>query len=291
MKKLSTICLLLLIMTGIIKPQNADDYFPYAVGNTWQYRTMEGDLKTDTITKDSVDNDGNVYLNYNNSTGMFEWIYKITKDKDSVFIFPTRHNDLEYVFPLEKGKEWIIESYGEDRYVGYVYDTYKVEVFGDSVDTYSVAYLVTTEDTITWPGNYQPQPIRVIAKGFGVIAEYEETTYKKLVGAVINGKTYGKIVSVETENNSLPSHIKLYQNYPNPFNPSTVISWQLVVSGNVQLKVYDILGRKIKTLVNAYQSVGKHEVLFNGANLPSGIYIYRLIAGNKSINKKMLLIK
>ncbi len=291
MKKLSTIYLLLLIMTGIIKPQNADDYFPYAVGNTWQYRTMEGDLKTTTITKDSVDNDGNVFLNYNNQTGIFEWIYKITKDKDSVFIFPAQHNDLEYVFPLEKGKEWIIESYGEDRSVGYVYDTYKVVVFGDSVDTYSVAYLVTTEDTITWPGNYQPQPVRIMAKGFGVIEEYEETTFKKLVGAVINGKTYGKIVSVETENNSLPSRIKLYQNYPNPFNPETAISFQLSSLSFVILKVFDVLGSEVATLVNEEKPQGNYTVSFNANKLSSGIYFYTIRAGKFHRTKKMVLLR
>ena len=289
MKKLSTICLILLIMTGIIKPQNADDYFPYAVGNTWQYRTMEGDLKTDTITKDSVNNDGNVYLYYNNDTGP---TYKITKDKDSVFIYPgSSYNKLEYVFPLEKGKEWIIESYGEDRSVGYVYDTYKVEVFGDSVDTYSVAYLVTTEDTISWPGNYQPQPIRIIAKGFGVIAEYEETTYKKLVGAVINGKTYGKIVSVETENNSLPSHIKLYQNYPNPFNPTTVISYSLKEDGIVVIKVLDVLGKVVSTLVNDIKPAGFYKVNFDARKLSSGIYFYTIKSNNFFDRKKMILLK
>jgi hypothetical protein len=279
-------------MNGIIIPQNVDDYFPHAVGNTWQYQTMEGNFKTDIITKDSVDSDGNIFLNFDNQTGMFEWKYKITRNKDSIFISPTRRNDLEYTFPLEKGKEWIIYSDYESKYVGYVFDSYKVEVFGDSVDVFGVAYFGTTiDDTISWPGNYLAQPIRIMAKGFGVIEEYEETTYKILTGAVINGKTYGTIVSIETGKDILPSHIELYQNYPNPFNPSTVISWQLAESINVNLKVYDILGREIKTLVNTYQTAGKHEVLFDGSNLPSGIYIYRLSAGNISINKKMLLLK
>lgn len=291
MKRLKYIYFLLLLMNVLMKSQNADDYFPHSVGNTWQYRTMEGGLQTKTITKDSVDNDGNLFINYNNQTGMFQWKYKIKKDKDSVFISPTRRNDLEYVFPLEKGKEWVIESYGNDRYVGYVYDSYKVKLFGDSINAFAVAYFVTEEDTITWPGNYLAQPIRILAEGLGVIEEYEETTYKILSGAVINGKTYGQIVSVNIEENVIPSSIELYQNYPNPFNPSTVISWLLPVGNNVQLIIYDILGREIITPVNIYQPAGKHEFLFDASDLSSGLYIYRLKVGKQSIHKKMLLVK
>ena len=84
---------------------------------------------------------------------------------------------------------------------------------------------------------------------------------------------------------------KLYQNYPNPFNPSTHISYQLQESVFVKLRVYDILGREVKTLVNKYQNAGNYSVQFDASNLPSGAYFYRLEAGTYHDIKKLLLLK
>jgi hypothetical protein len=101
-------------------------------------------------------------------------------------------------------------------------------------------------------------------------------------------------VSVEPENNVV-SDFKLEQNYPNPFNPSTVISYQLPVNGNVILKVYDILGNEVVTLVNEEQPAGKYEVDFNSSSIKhlpsSGIYFYQLKAGSFIETKKMILLK
>ncbi len=80
------------------------------------------------------------------------------------------------------------------------------------------------------------------------------------------------------------------QNYPNPFNPTTMISYSLRTGGNVALRVYDVLGRKVMTLVNGYQSAGIHSAEFSGESLASGVYFYRLVApGIDQINKMILL--
>jgi hypothetical protein len=89
----------------------------------------------------------------------------------------------------------------------------------------------------------------------------------------------------------------LFQNYPNPFNPSTVISYQLPNDSKVTLKLYDVLGKEITTLVNEYKGAGKYSVEFsagscgNAANLPSGIYFYELRANDFVTSKKMILLK
>ncbi|MGD8777654.1 MAG: T9SS type A sorting domain-containing protein [Ignavibacteria bacterium] len=83
----------------------------------------------------------------------------------------------------------------------------------------------------------------------------------------------------------------LDQNYPNPFNPTTTINYQIPETGNVTLKVYDVLGREVKTLVNETQKAGIYEVGFNASNLASGIYIYRLQAGEFTSIKKLMLMK
>jgi len=89
----------------------------------------------------------------------------------------------------------------------------------------------------------------------------------------------------------LPNQFTLEQNYPNPFNPNTAISFQLSAISNVTLKVYDILGNEITTLVDMRLNAGKHKVEFDASKLASGVYIYNLTAGSYTDSKKMLLLK
>ncbi len=89
----------------------------------------------------------------------------------------------------------------------------------------------------------------------------------------------------------LPRSFELGQNYPNPFNPSTVISYQLPISSEVRLVIYDMLGREVATLVNGRQEAGRYSVSFNAASLSSGVYFYRLQASNFVETRKMMLVK
>ncbi|MFZ1081123.1 MAG: T9SS type A sorting domain-containing protein, partial [Candidatus Kryptoniota bacterium] len=84
---------------------------------------------------------------------------------------------------------------------------------------------------------------------------------------------------------------ELYQNYPNPFNPTTIIQYRLPAVSHVTLKVYDVLGREVATLVNGRETVGEHVVQFNGSRFASGVYFYRLQAGSYSRTLKLLLLK
>lgn len=81
------------------------------------------------------------------------------------------------------------------------------------------------------------------------------------------------------------------QNYPNPFNPTTIIKYQLPKDGFVTLKVYDILGKEIKTLVNEYKPSGRYEITFDGSSLASGVYVYKLDVNNFSTSRKFILMK
>lgn len=119
--------------------------------------------------------------------------------------------------------------------------------------------------------------------------------------AVFGGKDpKGKVVpyveiligeTVPVDNESIPTSFVLEQNYPNPFNPETFINFHLPTTSNVQLKVYDILGNEIATLVNEIKQPGVYNVKFNAEKLPSGVYIYKLQAGKYLAIKKMMLIK
>ena len=89
----------------------------------------------------------------------------------------------------------------------------------------------------------------------------------------------------------VPKDINLLQNYPNPFNPVTDIKFTLPEAAKVTLKVYNIIGQELAQLVNGVEEVGYHSIKFEGSELPSGTYIYRLQAGNFVQTKKMVLLK
>ena len=88
-----------------------------------------------------------------------------------------------------------------------------------------------------------------------------------------------------------PSVFYLGQNYPNPFNPSTNIKYSIPADGLVTLKVYDLLGKEVVTLVNDYKQAGTFDVVFDGSNLASGVYYYQLITGELTATKKLMLTK
>ncbi len=114
--------------------------------------------------------------------------------------------------------------------------------------------------------------------------------YATLTG-VVNENLWLTATSVSQTTNAIPSKFTLLQNYPNPFNPSTKISYQLPVAAHVTLKIYDVLGRELKTLVNQHENAGIHLVTFEATNLPSGVYFFRLEAGAYHDSKKLLLLK
>jgi hypothetical protein len=98
-------------------------------------------------------------------------------------------------------------------------------------------------------------------------------------------------IEVKQISNIVPSSYSLQQNYPNPFNPATNIRYQIANNSFVVLRVYDILGKEIATLVNDKLSAGTYEVKFDGSNLPSGIYFYKLETENFKEIKRMMMIK
>ena len=112
-------------------------------------------------------------------------------------------------------------------------------------------------------------------------------------GTIIHTTDGGGIVGVEEikTTSSIPDDYLLFQNYPNPFNPSTTIRWQIPKAGFVTLKIYDVLGKEITTLVDEYKPVGEYKIEFNGMDLSSGIYFYQLKTGGFIQTKKMILIK
>jgi hypothetical protein len=139
---------------------------------------------------------------------------------------------------------------------------------------------------------------RTFAKNIGLISDYSnnghQTTFINISGYVINGVVYGDtsmVTGINQISSEIPEDFSLSQNYPNPFNPQTNIKFQIPESGFVKLTIFDALGREIQTIVHRQLSPGIYSVDFNGSNLPSGIYYYRIEAGSYTETKKMVLIK
>jgi len=109
--------------------------------------------------------------------------------------------------------------------------------------------------------------------------------------AAIYHTTNGGIAGVNLSGNLIPVMYSLSQNYPNPFNPVTNLEFGISDLGFVSLKVYDMLGKEVTTLVNEKLNPGKYKVEFDGNKLPSGVYFYRLVAGEFTETKRMMLIQ
>jgi hypothetical protein len=138
-------------------------------------------------------------------------------------------------------------------------------------------------------------------KGIGIVKSYGyapiiEYSPISLAAAVIDGVKYGDttLTSISKQfqdDKYVPSAFQLLQNYPNPFNPTTRIEFSLPKASRVILKIHDLLGKEIGTLINEKLPAGVHSTIWNATNYPTGIYFYRLQTENFSKTKKLLLIK
>lgn len=103
--------------------------------------------------------------------------------------------------------------------------------------------------------------------------------------------SYAQIPLDVNETAASPNSFRLYQNYPNPFNPGTTIEFSIPSAQIVTLKVYNLLGQEVATLVNGLQTAGEHRIQWNAASLPTGFYFYKMERGNFSQTRKLMLMK
>jgi hypothetical protein len=116
-------------------------------------------------------------------------------------------------------------------------------------------------------------------------SQYGSNVVYKYVGPRIISSVEEEIIDL------LPTGYSLSQNYPNPFNPSTKIKYSIPQTSNVVIKVFDVLGNEVATLMDEEKYIGTYELTWNAENLPSGVYFYQLKAGDFISTKKMILIK
>lgn len=124
----------------------------------------------------------------------------------------------------------------------------------------------------------------------GWTAKFDKSLNREVsLGAFMPGE--GRLYSLQPDPDNVPFQFNLYQNYPNPFNPVTNIKYSLPGDADVVIKVYDIIGREVRTLVNGFRKKGYYDEQFDGRNFASGVYFYKITAGNYSESRKMVLVK
>ena len=198
------------------------------------------------------------------------------------------------------GTRWA-SAFSDPQYI--IVDLGSVQSIGEILlyweAAYGKAYLVQLSDDGT---NYRTIYTEMNGDGgIDKITTSENSRYVKILG-LQRGTQYGyslfEIVvhgtpstDVQAATLTLPTVFSLGNNYPNPFNPVTIVDFQLPVAAHVKLNVFDILGREVEVLVNEKKDAGAYSVRFDASGLPSGVYFYRMQAGDFSQTRKLLLLK
>jgi photosystem II stability/assembly factor-like uncharacterized protein len=186
------------------------------------------------------------------------------------------------------GTNWDSISYNHYKYNSVFFVNENTGWIGGSASTDSSCIGYTTNGGLSWT----LQKKNYLAEVTNIYFINNLTGWATLYNSSnILRTTTGGVSFISNISNEIPSEYYLYQNYPNPFNPATNIKYQISKKSNVVIKIFDILGKEIATLVNEKQTQGTYEVSFDGINLPSGIYFYRITAGDFSDIKRMILLK
>ena len=162
---------------------------------------------------------------------------------------------------------------------------YEIDITTDSLSTTGITsyYPNAADSTFLLPG------LNTQATYFWRVRAYYPDRYQGTPSYWLSFQTV--VLGIKENGSGVPRRYTLNQNYPNPFNPTTQIGYTLAKASNVTVTVYDILGQQIATLVNGKNEPGEHSISWNALNSPSGVYFYRIIAGDFVQTKKMILMK
>ena len=281
-------------------------FLPFNPNNRWRYNEyyISSGYADSTLLRsywleengDTIHMGMKSYFAVNNSLTDIKTYYRFPLNDPRLFLFDSTVTGLEYVI---ENVDSSLHAVLPDSRFG---QNHAVEFVALSLsDKFHLNSEERTYSSQTAAGTYY-----IIKDSLGLIYEkrllnnplYNEWKSIVLQEAYINGRHFiTDVVGIADEN--ITTEFKLFQNYPNPFNPSTKIRYSIpfvethsgAAPQNVLLKVYDVLGNEIAILVNEEKSPGEYEVEFDGKELASGIYFYRLKAGSNVISKKMVVLK
>ena len=297
MKKIFFLFLMVFIYSSSVNTQNLTkqemlEFYPYNVGNSWSYWWIYYNAQLDyseagrdkfLISGDTVINNIKYWLvkydygGYGYNQTYLERIDTTTGDVYRIYDFPT--NEIFCVDNVYAGVGDTI-SISNNRNLLYC-DKIVIKSLRDTVIN---NFHTTIREVVGLPSNLKLFFARKIGMlGFGKNYWIDS--------AYVNGIVFSNITDVKIYDKSVVKEYSLSQNYPNPFNPETNINYSLPKSGYVTIKIYDIAGIEIQTLVSEEKSSGSHSLQFNAKNFSSGIYFYQIRANGFTQTKKMILLK
>jgi hypothetical protein len=284
--------------SAVLAQVGADSsFYPLALGNLWQFQ-LHGAKLLDTmqVVSDTVMPNGRRYFKVQRST----------------VVPPSRSQQFERVDSM--GSTWLYDDHNLDGNAST--SEILMESFSSQLNNSWISYRrssVGDSARIIWRGKLLTSLIKDsllavvveyqfrygettwirFASSIGILTEeFELLSQDELVGAIVSGRRYGTLVSVQRDGqSSLPVGFDLMQNYPNPFNGVTLVLYRIPSSSPVSLKVFDIQGREIETLCQEYQGSGQYSVAFDGSKLSSGIYFCRLVGLLGAKTRAMVLLK
>lgn len=267
-------------------------YYPLEIGNEWVYLDHSYDYAgydewDTTIVKvigDTIMPNGKKY--YNLTELEFIRAEYVREDSNGIYYYEPGDSDeclfyrfdlpIDTVYSVMFGPYMSVSRIGEDQIILYGRSTHSHQFLLDGLAVCYVTLCDKFGPIGCWDYGDPPGWFRID---------------RTILGAVISDTVYGYVPTAVTEDKFTPMTFTLEQNYPNPFNPVTTISYTVPSVSVISLKVYDILGKEIESLINEEKTAGKYEVKWNGYNFPSGVYIYRLNAGTFTSSKKMILLR
>jgi hypothetical protein len=304
--------LLLISISGLYSPLfSQNDFFPLSVGNYFEYQYKSIQTEYESLfamleTKDSGTVNFEV-ISVTDKDSIFEWTIKeidsLIRTIDtlyngigidtvfdissvSTYIMIEMKDSLNNIMFNPRTEIWESPTRWHSPYLGIVY--------GESLHRYSdedsLMYLIQYDNSYY---NHSMWDSLTFCKNIGLISA--KSSIWKGPNTLYNYAWSSKLIDykVITDVNdyiTIP-YFGLSQNFPNPFNPKTTIKYSVPQTSFITIKIYDILGREITTLINQEIYAGNYEIEFDGANLASGIYFYRMQALNFASTKKLILIK
>lgn len=233
-------------------------------GSSWTvYNSSNSQIGSDSLYNVAVDNNDDIWiantkglLQFHNPNSNPEWHFVRSYQKD---IFYSFSNML-----FGENNELYIAGYGITKFSGDTFTRY--DIFNSGIPYNNITAFAIDKNNNKWIGGAE-----------GGLAIFNESGFTTSV--------------TDLSRKAVINDFELLQNYPNPFNPVTTISYSVPQKSFVELKIYDVLGREVTTLVKKEQGAGEYKVQLNGSSLPSGVYIYTIASGQYRDSKKMVLLK
>lgn len=276
------------LINSVIHCQNYSKflYFPLTVGNKWFFsQGNDGVIKLKLeIQKDTILSDGYSYSKFNLQSVYFEPGSRL-HEKDSFYLRKVNNTIVEYpsrtILDYDMNIGDTVYSFRNAHYPSILDTVITKNVFGRYLSTYIYSFT---------PYDYYSLTDSI---GFNTLWETSWNNWlpEYLLGCEIDGKVYGNVITGVEMQKELFVDYKLFQNYPNPFNPITRIQYSIPQSGFVSITIYDILGKEIRTLINEQKPKGNYVVDFDGSNLSSGVYFYRMNCGSFIDTKKFIFLR